>query len=338
VAEGILMHRDQLNRRKLVALLGGSTAFILSDSTSQAQQPLPVVGLLRVTPAAPFKNLVTALREGLATEGFVDGQNVALEQRWADNQPDLLPGLAADLVRLKASVIVGNVGAIEAVRAVAQTMPFVFVTGDDPVAGGLVTSLGRPQANLTGVTFFGGAQLDVKRLELLHDLVPAATIIAVLGGPNYYGFDPNSPAVMSAARTLGRQITVVEAKTEADIEPAFAKIVQARAGALLVSGSPFFTSNRQKLIALAARFSIPAIYDLREFVLDGGLISYSASITAAYRQAGIYAGRILKGTKTSELPVLQPTTFELAINLKTARALGLTVPLTLQASADEVIE
>jgi putative ABC transport system substrate-binding protein len=318
--------------------LAGAAAALLVPAGGKAEQRMPLVGLLRTTPAAPFMNLVIALREGLRMEGFIEGESFALEQRWADNQLERLPAMAADLVQRKVAVIVGNVGAVEVARAATTTVPIVFVTGEDPVRTGLVTSLNRPEGNLTGVTFFGGAQLDVKRLELLRELVPAATIIAVLGDPTYPGFDPNFTDVTAAGRTLGCKIVALQAENEVELEPAFNKLAQAGAGALLVSGSPLFTSLRQKLIALAARHSLPAIYDLREFVVDGGLISYSASISSAYRQAGVYAGRILKGARPSELPVLQPTTFELAINLKTARALGLTVPLTLQASADEVIE
>ncbi len=322
-------------RREFMKVLGGAAGAVFVPAGGKAEQRLPIVGLLRTTPSAPFMNLVAALREGLRMEGFIEGESFALEQRWADNQLDRLPAMAADLVQRKVAVIVGNVGAVEVARASTTPVPIVFVTGEDPVRTGLVTSLNRPEGNLTGVTFFGGAQLDVKRLELLRELVPAATIIAVLGDPRYPGFDPNSTDVTTAARILGRKIVVVQAENEIELEPAFNKLVQAGAGAVLVSGSPFFTSRRQSLIALAAQHSLPAIYDLREFVLDGGLISYSASISSAYRQAGVYAGRILKKVKPSELPVLQPTTFELTINLKTARSLGLSVPLTLQASVIE---
>jgi putative ABC transport system substrate-binding protein len=326
-----------MKRRRFITLLGG--AVVAWPLAARAQQPAtPVVGLLRSTPAAPFAHIVAALRQGLADEGFVEGRNVAIEQRHADNQLERLPGLAADLVRQQVSVIVGNVVAVDAVRAVTATIPIVFVTGEDPVKGGLVASLNRPEANLTGVTFFGGSQLDAKRLELLRDLVSKAAVFAVLGDVNYPAFEPELPAVEAAGRALGRQIVVVKASSEGELEGAFAKIVQAGAGALLVSGSPFFTSQRRALVALAARHAIPAIYDQRDFVVDGGLISYSASFTGAYRQAGTYVGKILKGGKPSELPVLQPTTFELVLNLKTAKALGLDVPQSIQLRADEVIE
>jgi putative ABC transport system substrate-binding protein len=299
---------------------------------------MPAIGLLRTTPAAPFAHLVAALRQGLKDEGFVEGANVSIEQRWADNQLDRLPALAADLVRRQVAAIVGNVGAVEAARAATAAIPIIFVTGEDPVKSGLVSSLNRPQGNLTGVTFFGGAQLNVKQLELLRDLAPKATLIAMLGDPGYSGFEAAVPDVIEAGRTLGRQIVIVKAGSEGELEGAFERIRQAGAGALLVSGSPLFTSRRQALVALAARLAIPAVYDLRELVVAGGLMSYSASFTGAYRQAGSYAGRILKGAKPSELPVLQPTTFELVINLSAAKALGLDVPPTLLARADEVIE
>jgi putative ABC transport system substrate-binding protein len=306
---------------------------------SAQQSAMPAVGLLRTTPATPFAHLVAALRQGLNDEGLVEGRNVTLEQRWADNQLDRLPSLAADLIRRKVGVIVANADAAEAARAATTTIPIVFVAGEDPVKAGLVKSLNRPEGNLTGVTFFGGAQLNAKRLELLRDFVPNATVIAALGDPkNYTAFETELPALLEAGHALGRQIVVVRVDNEGEFEPAFAKMVQAGAGALMVSGSPFFTSRRQTLIALAARHAIPAIYDLREFVVDGGLMSYSASFTGAYRQAGVYAAKLLKGTKPSDLPVLQPTTFELTINLKTAKALGLAVPPSIQLRADEVIE
>jgi putative ABC transport system substrate-binding protein len=325
-----------MRRREFITLVGAAAAWPLA---ARAQQPpMPVVGLLRSTPAAPFAHLVAALRQGLGDEGFVEGRNVAIEQRHADNQRDRLPGLAAELVRRQVSVIVGNAVAVDAARAATATIPIVFVTGDDPVKSGLVASLNRPEANLTGVTFFGGSQLNAKQLELLRDLVSKAAVFAVLGDANYPAFEAQLPAVEAAARALGRRTAVVKVSSEREFEGAFAQFVQAGAGALLVSGSPFFTSQRRTLVALAARHAIPAVYDQRDFVVDGGLMSYSASFTGAYRQAGTYAGKILKGAKPSELPVLQPTMFELVLNLKTAKALGLDVPATLLARADEVIE
>ncbi len=324
-------------RREFITLLGGAAAAWPLAVRAQ-QSATPVVGFLRSTPAAPFPHLVAALRQGLADEGFVEGRNVAIEQRYADNQLDRLPSLAADLVHRQVSVMVGNVTAINAVRAATSTIPIVFVTGADPVRSGLVASLNRPEANLTGVTFFGGSQLNTKQLELLRDLISRANVFGVVGDANYPEFDAGLPAVEAASRALGRQIVVVKASSEHEFEGAFAKIVQAGADALLVSGSPFFTAQRRLLVALAARHAVPAIYDQRDFVEDGGLISYSASFTDSYRQAGAYVGKILKGAKPADLPVLQPTKFDLVINLKTARTLGLEVPDKLLALADEVIE
>jgi putative ABC transport system substrate-binding protein len=326
-----------IRRRELITLLGGAAGAYPFVARAQ-QAALPVIGFLRSTPAAPFAHLVTAFRQGLGELGRVEGESVIIEQRWADNEPDRLPPLAADLVQRRVAVIVGNGPAMQAAKAATATIPIVFVVGDDPVKSGLVGSLNRPGGNLTGVTFFGGSRLGPKRIELLHELIPKSGLIAVLLDPNYAGFVRELPDLEAAGRAVGRKIVEVKAENEGELDVAFAKIVEAGAGALLVSGGPFFTSQRRKLIALAARHAIPAIYDVREFIEAGGLISYSASITDAYRQAGIYAGRILEGAKPPELPVQQPTKFELVINLKTAKALGLEVPPTLLARADEVIE
>jgi putative tryptophan/tyrosine transport system substrate-binding protein len=262
---------------------------------------------------------------------------VVIEQRWADNQLHRLPDLAGDLVRRQVAVIVGNGPAVEVARNATTTIPIVFVIGDDPVTQGLVTSLNRPGGNLTGLTFFGN-RLSAKRLEMLLELVPGARVVAVLIDPDFSSSATELREVEEAGRTIGRKIVPVNARNAREFDDAFARVIQAGAGALVVCGSPSFTSERRTLVALARRHAIPTIYDIRDYVAAGGLISYSASFTNAYRQAGVYAGRILKGAKPSELPVLQPSTFELAINLKTAKGLGLTVPLTLQASADEVIE
>jgi putative ABC transport system substrate-binding protein len=326
-----------MRRREFLSLVGSAAAAWPLAARAQ-QPPMPVIGFLRSTPAAPFQHLVAALRRGLNDDGFVEGKNVVIEQRWADNRLDRLPDLAADFVRRQVAAIVGNTPAVEAAKAVTTTIPIVFVTGDDPVKAGLVASLSRPGGNLTGVTFFGGSQLGTKRLELLRDLIPTAITVAVLADANYPAFEAELLNIEAAGRAIGRQIVTVKAASEAELEPAFAKIIQAGAGAVLISGGPFFGSQRRSLVALAARHALPTIYDLRDSVVDGGLISYSASFPGAYRQAGVYVGRILKGAKPSELPVLQPTTFELVINLKTAKALGLTVPDKLLVAADEVIE
>jgi putative ABC transport system substrate-binding protein len=325
-----------MRRREFITLLGGAAA--VWPLVARAQQSVPVIGFLRSTPADPFTKLVEALRRGLKEMEFVEGQNLVIEQRYADNHLDRLPGLASDLVSRKVAVIVANSLAAEAARAATETIPIVFVTADDPVTRGLVTSLNRPAGNLTGLTFFGGGKLGAKRLELLHELVPKATVIGLLMDPNWPGAVAELPELEAAGDAIGAQIVVVRASEERDFENAFAKIMLSGAGALMIAGSPFFTSQRRTLVALAAHHAIPAIYDVRENVEAGGLISYSASFTDAYRQAGVYAGRILKGAKPSELPVLQPTTFELTLNLKTAKALGLTIPSSIMVQADEVIE
>jgi putative ABC transport system substrate-binding protein len=296
-----------------------------------------VVGFFRSTPAKPFAHIVAAFREGLSETGFVEGQNVTIEQRWADNQLDQLPALAADLVRRHPAVIVGNGQAVEAAHSAASNIPIVFVIGGDPVAEGLVSSLGRPGGNLTGVTFFGN-RLAAKRVEMLHELVPGVSVIATLTDPTFPAAVAESREVEEASRSIGQKIVPMNASNEREIDAAFASIAQAGAGALVVMGGPLFTSKIQMLVELSARYAIPTIYDLRDYVVVGGLISYSASFTNAYRQAGVYAGRILKGARPSELPVLQPATFELAINRRTARTLGVNVPQSLLARADELIE
>jgi putative ABC transport system substrate-binding protein len=323
------------SRREFITLLGSAAAWPL---VARAQQPaVPVVGFLRSTPAKPFAHIVAAFLQGLNEMGFVEGQNVVVEQRWADNQLDQLPALAADLARLRPAVIVGNAPAVEAVRSAAATIPIVFVIGGDPVALGLVTSLSRPGGNLTGLTFWGN-RLGAKRVEMMRELVPGISVIAALVDPKFPEAVVESRDVEEAGRTIGQKIVPVNAGSEREFDTAFASIVQAGAGALVVIGSPLFTSKSQTLVALSARHAIPTIYDQRDYVAAGGLISYSTSFTDAYRRAGVYAGRILKGARPSELPVLQPTTFELVINLKTVKAFGLTVPPTLLATADEVIE
>ena len=326
-----------MKRREFITLLGGAAA--AWPLAARAQQPaMPVIGFLRSTPSAPFEHFTAAFRQGLKDAGFVEGQNVAIEYRYAHNQPDRLPALALDLVRRQVAVIACNGDAAAAAKAATAAIPIVFATGEDPVQQGLVTNLGRPDSNLTGVTFFSGGVLGEKRMELLHDLVPKAALVAVLADPNYGGAVADLEGAETAGRALGKQIMVVKAAGQGEFEAAFAKFAQAGAGALLVAGGSVFTSQRQAIAALAARHALPTIYSNREYVTAGGLISYSAGVADAYRQVGVYTGRILKGAKPSDLPVLLPVRLELVINLKTAKALGLDVPPTLLARADEVIE
>jgi putative ABC transport system substrate-binding protein len=326
-----------MKRREFIALLGGAVAGWPLAAPAQ-QLTVPVVGFLRSTPSKPFAHLVTAFREGLREAGFVESQNVAVEYRWADNHLDRLPGLAADLVQRKVAAIVGNGLAVRAAKDATATIPIVFVLADDPVKSGLVSSLNRPGGNLTGVTFFGGESLGVKRLELLHELAPKGTSIAVLLDANYPEGGSELPAVEAAAREFGRPVIVVRTEGERDFEGAFATIVRAGASAILVNGSPFFTSQRRALVALAARHAIPASYDLRDYVEDGGLISYGASIAGAYRQAGTYVGQILNGANPADMPVSRATKLEMAINLGTAKTLAINIPDALLARADEVTE
>jgi putative ABC transport system substrate-binding protein len=323
-----------MDRRTFLGNLAGG--LVATPFFARAQQPaIPAIGLLRSTPAAPFANIVEALRQGLKESGFVEGQNVTIEQRWADNQLDRLPGLAAELVRRQVAVIVTNNPWVA--KEATAAIPIVFVTSEDPVARGLVTSLNRPGGNVTGVNFFGN-QLGGKRLGILLELVPKAIVIAYLMDPSFPPSVTEFPELEAAARTIGRKIVLVKAASEREFEPAFATIVQTGAGALVVGGSPLFTSQSRQLVALAARHSIPAIYDVRNHAAGGGLISYGASLADAWRQAGVYAGRILKGAKPSELPVLQASKFDMVINMNTAKALGLTIPQSVLLRADEVIQ
>ena len=279
---------------------------------------------------------MTSFRQGLKETGFVEGKNVAIEYRYADNQLDRLSVLMGDLVRLPAAVIVVNGPAAQVAKDATTTVPIVFVTGADPVKDGLVASLNRPSGNITGVTFLVG-QLGAKRLELLRQLVPKATTIGVLVNPGPET-EVERKDLQVAAQAIGQQLIILDVSNARDIETAFATFVQRGAGALLVGSGPFLTSHRAQLVALAARDVLPAAYDLREYVVAGGLMSYGTSITDAYRQVGIYTSRILKGEKPADLPVMQSTKFEFVINLKTAKALNITVPQIMQMTADEVIE
>jgi putative ABC transport system substrate-binding protein len=325
-----------MRRREFITLLGGAAAWPVA---ARAQQPTsPVVGFIRSTPAATSMHLVAAFRKGLAEVGFVEGKDVTIELRFADDDFGRLPALATDLVRGGAGVIVGNYFAIAAIRAAIATIPIVVVMGSDPVRTGLVESLNKPGANVTAITFFLGP-LTAKRLQLLHELAPKSAAIAVPLDPNAPEFALELREAKETARVLGHDILVVQAGTAPDLEAAFATIARARPSALLVGGGGFLgVSQHQQLVAFAARQALIAMYPLRQSVVAGGLMSYGGGQPDAYRQAGVYAARILKGEKPADLPVMQATKFEFVINLKTAKALGLIIPDRLLALADEVIE
>jgi putative tryptophan/tyrosine transport system substrate-binding protein len=303
-----------------------------------AQQPaMPVVGFLHTSTAAPFLDMVGAFRKGLNEAGFIEGQNVAIEYRWAEFQYDRLPALAADLVARRVTVIsVFGPPAALAAKAATVTIPIVFSVGVDPVDTGLVASLNRPGGNLTGVTLLT-ASLGAKRVGLLRELIPKADLMAVLVNTTPEGMT-QAKDVQDAARKAGLRAIVLNAATDADIDAAFATLSRQRIGGLMVGGDQFLDTRRDRIVALAARHSMPTIYHRRDFVAGGGLMSYGTSIADVYRQVGVYAGRILKGEKPADLPVLQPTKFELVINLKTTKALGITIPPGVLAIADEVIE
>src|SRR6516164_1181467 len=324
-----------MKRRNFVFLLG--SAFVVLPRVARAQQP--IIGFLSSRSAGESASVVAAFLQGLRERGYVEGQNLAIEYRWADGRYDRLPTLAAELVDRHATVIVavGGEPSALAAKAVTSTIPIVFTTGGDPVKLGLVASLARPGNNLTGVALLF-AEVQAKRLQMLQELVPAITAVALLVNPTNAATDQDTREMEVAARSLGLQLQLLQAATDNDFDTAFATILGRRLGGLIVAQDPFFIARRDQLVTLAARHAVPTIYFSGEFVRAGGLISYGGSLAAGYRQVGLYAGRIHEGTKPADLPVVQPTKLELVVNLKTAEALGLTVPQTILGRADEVIE
>jgi putative tryptophan/tyrosine transport system substrate-binding protein len=326
-----------MKRRDVIALIGG--VMTVPRALRAQQKAVPVIGYLNGGSRGPSNPFVAAFHEGLGEAGYVEGQNLTIEYRWAEGNYDRLPALAADLVDRKVDLIAasGGIASPLAAKSATVTIPIVFSSGDDPVRNGLVVSLARPGGNLTGVSFLV-VELNPKRLELLSELVPQAKAVALLVNPNSPTAERIMRDVQEATRAKGVELPVLKAGTESEIDAAFASLVQLQAGALLVAGDPFFNNRREQIVALAARAAVPAIYQGREFAAAGGLISYGPSLTSVFRQLGTYAGKVLKGAKPADLPVQQPTKFELVVNLKTAKALGLTVPQSLLARADEVIE
>jgi putative tryptophan/tyrosine transport system substrate-binding protein len=324
-----------MRRRDFIKVIAGSA--VAWPLSARAQQPMPVIGFLNGASPEGYAHYVAAFRQGLQQAGYVEGQNVTVEYRWAQGQYDRLPAMAADLVDRGVAVIVANTPANLAAKNATSKIPIVFTTGDDPVRLALVTSLSRPGGNVTGVTELT-VELTAKRLELVHELVPAARVIGLLANP-----DPSRMVVMTrdsqaAATNLGLQLIVLPASTEAEVENAFATLTQKQIGALVIGADAFFNSIAEKLGELALRHAVPAIFGFHQFAAAGGLVSYAGSITDAYHLAGAYAGRILKGEKPADLPVQQSTKIELIFNLKSAKALGVTIPVTLLGRADEVIE
>jgi putative ABC transport system substrate-binding protein len=326
-----------MRRREFITLLSGAAASL--PFAARAQQAMPVIGFLHGASPSYLGQFVDALRKGLNEAGYVEGQNLAIEYRWAEGHYDRLAALTADLVDRQVAVILamGGTDPARAAKAATSTIPIVFVSAADPVRTGLVASLNRPGGNVTGVSLIAAA-LDEKKMGLLHELAPKAAVIAGLINPNYPGAKTQASEVQETANHLGVKAVILTAATDDEIDAAFASAVQQGAGAMLVSSDPFFNSRSGRFVEQAARHSLPVIYPQSEYVRGGGLISYGPDFSDGYRNGGVYVGKILKGAKPAELPVMQPTKFELVINLKTAKTLGLIVPSTLLATADEVIE
>jgi putative ABC transport system substrate-binding protein len=327
-----------MRRREFITIVGGAAViWSLAARAQQSAMPVVVVGFLNGASPDRYARQLSAFRQGLSEVGFVEGRNVTIEPRWAEDQYDRLPGLAADLVHRQVDVIAVNNPAVLPAKAATKTIPIVFTIGFDPVTSGLVASLNRPGGNLTGITSLN-EEMGPKRLDVLHEAVPTATIVAILINPTNSNANGMANGLNAAARSRGLQLSVLHATKEADLDAAFQSLVQTRAGALLITADPLFISLSDRLAKLALRYGIPTIFQYREFVAAGGLMSYGGDVLDQFRQVGIYTGRILKGEKPANLPVQQATKIELLINLKTAKTLRLSIPNTLIGRADEVIE